>query len=390
MGELGAFVAPESETKVASAAQMFIRIGAQTSQETKAITGMSNQINQFAGGSLANATSGAERLTGAIGTGARVAAGFAAGGIVAAGVGLLAGAKAGLGFNNSMEQVTAQLNAFTKDGKQSAKILDMIKDRAARTPFAFEEMAAATAGLMGSARLAGKPLVDLVGQAEILAASNPAQGLEGAAFAIREAVSGDFQSVIERFGLPRTMINDLKKEGVPALEIVSRAMQSMGYDADLVSNMAETASGRWSTFKDTLMGFAGTASEGLFKRLSSGLGDINKMLSDPAVIAGMDRFAKMIGGQLTAAFNWLVNTGVPSMISGFNRMRSVVSAVAGPFIDAWNAFQTWRNFGGITMGLSAAFAVLLPRLTTFGANVVTWILEQAPIWATKALAWGVD
>jgi hypothetical protein len=176
--------------------------------------------------------------------------GLAGGGLLAVGAGLLGGAAKGLQFNNSMEQVTAQLNAFTKDGAATADILEMIRDRAAKTPFAFEEMATATAGLLPVAKASGMELEKLVETAEVLAASNPAQGLEGAAFALREAMGGDFQSAIERFNLSRQTINRLKDEGVPSLEIIGQAMAEMGYDTSLVANMAETAEGRMSTFMD--------------------------------------------------------------------------------------------------------------------------------------------
>lgn len=190
--------------------------------------------------------------------------------------------QSGLDFNRSMENVTAQLNAFTKDGEKSAEILDMIRDRAARTPFAFEDMARATAGLLPAAKTSGVALEELVAQAEILAASNPAEGLEGAAFALREATGGDFQSAIERFNLPRQLINQLKEEGVPNLEIVRQAMLAMGYDADLVANMAETMDGRWSTFQDTLQGMAAQISEPIFDILKEGLVAVQPLLDDIA------------------------------------------------------------------------------------------------------------
>jgi hypothetical protein len=112
--------------------------------------------------------------------------------LLAIGGGLTAAIGAGLNFNNSMEQVSAQLMAFTKDGAATAAILDMIKTRAASTPFAFEDMATAATALLPASKAAGVGLEELIAQAEILAASNPAEGLEGAAFALKEAAGGDF------------------------------------------------------------------------------------------------------------------------------------------------------------------------------------------------------
>jgi hypothetical protein len=180
---------------------------------------------------------------------------------------LMGVAQSGFAFNNSMEQVTAQLNAFTKDGAASAEILEMIKTRAAATPFEFDAMAKAASALLPASKMAGVGLEQLIEQAEILAASNPAQGLEGAAFSLKEALSGDFASIIERFNLPRQYLNQLKAEGVPALEAVRMAMKQMGLDTDLVTNMAATFDGRMSTLKDTFTGFVSTITQPVFNVL---------------------------------------------------------------------------------------------------------------------------
>jgi phage-related protein len=198
-----------------------------------------------------------------------------------------------------MEQASARIQAFTKDSGATADILEMVRLRAAKTPFEFNAMATAAAALLPSSKMAQTGLEDLIAQAEILAASNPAEGLEGAAFALKEAVSGDFTSIIERFNLPRQFINQLKEEGVPALEIVSRAMQELGLDADLVAGLAETAEGRWSTFKDTLQNLAGQITKPMFDAMSSGLGVVNGLLEEHSGL--FEGLAQMLAGQVSEA-----------------------------------------------------------------------------------------
>lgn len=242
----------------------------------------------------------------------KIGLGAAAIGVGAIGVAFGKVATTGFSFNNSMEQVRAQLNAFTKDGQKSAEILDMIRERAAKTPFAFEDMARATAGLIPAATMAQIPLEKLVETAEILAASNPAEGLEGAAFALREAVSGDFTSLIERFNLPRQYINQLKEEGIPNIEIVRRAMLAMGYDAELVANMANTLQGRWSTLMDTLQGFAALITEPMFEGISAGLGTLNQTLDENK--PKIESVARAIGETLGQALNWLITVGIPTAV----------------------------------------------------------------------------
>lgn len=275
------------------------------------------------------------RIGGALGSMATVAGGIiAAGAITKIASGLASAGTAGLSFNNSMEQVTARLNAFTKDGQKSAEIMDMIRTRAAATPFAFEEMANAAAALLPAAKQSGAALEGLIEQAEILAASNPAQGLEGAAFALKEALGGDFVSAIERFNLSRQYINQLKEEGVPNLEIISRAMQQMGLDTDLVSNLATTAEGRWSTFKDTLVGLAAQVTKPIFNIWSAGLGRVNSLLEANAPL--IEAMAASLAGNLQNAINWVNTTGVPAMMR-FGETFNQLATQAQPFVTSLNS-----------------------------------------------------
>jgi hypothetical protein len=196
-----------------------------------------------------------------------------------AGIGLSAVKDAAMGLGNALgiglasetEKVRAKFTAFLKDSGAVDQALAMVRSEADKTPFSFAAMSSAVAGLIPSAKQAGVSLLDLTQQAEILAASHPEQGLEGAAFALREAVSGDFTSIIERFDLPRQTINKLKAEGVPAMEIVQRAMGEMGYDMSLVGNLAGTTEGRLSTFQDAVDGLRLAAGKPILTALGTQL-----------------------------------------------------------------------------------------------------------------------
>lgn len=252
----------------------------------------------------------------------------------------------GIKFNSEMEQVSARLSAFTKDGTQTAKILEDIKQEAATTPFAFQEMAKATASLLPVAKTSGAALMDLVKQAEILAASNPAQGLEGAAFALREAMSGDFTSIIERFDLPRQRLNELKAQGVPALQAIQTAMKEMGLDTDLVSKLGETAAGRWSTFQDTITGIKAKLSEKIFEGLSSQLQVVQNWFDTNK--EAIDAWATKVGEGIGKAFGWLIAQAptvigaVQSVINALSGIDDIISGILGlnpaDYGSAWEAF----------------------------------------------------
>lgn len=177
------------------------------------------------------------------------------------------------GMNARLERATAQFTIFTGSASEAQRVIQQLRREADITPFNTEEVIAAGASLSSVARAANTDLLDLVRTAEALAASQPSQGLEGAAFALREAVlGGDFQSVIDRFNLSRVTINRLREEGVPALEAVKVAMREVGATREQVEAFGRTFEGRQATvlsFFDELRQRLGA---GLFEQASEQLG----------------------------------------------------------------------------------------------------------------------
>lgn len=333
-----------------------------------------------------NAQKGLDGILGGLGGIGKLAGGAALGGVVAIGAGLAGASAAGLGMNNAMEQATARINAFTKDGAKTAELLEIVRERAAKTPFAFNEMAAATASLLPAAKDAQGGIEGLLGQAEILAASNPAEGLEGAAFALKEAVSGDFTSIIERFNLPRSFINKLKEEGVPALEIVRQSMQELGLDADLVGALAETAQGRWSTFKDTLQGLAAKITQPIFDVVSGSLGGLNEKLAANA--PALEAIAGQLAGGVKAGIDWLAEL-LPKIIDSFNTWSSTLGETTGPAMllieDALNRIAA--AFGINSEEISGQDVILKIFESTLKA--ITTAIQIAAV-VMQSIAWAVE
>lgn len=341
----------------------------------------------------------ASQKSSALGNAVKAAAGVAAVGAVAVGASIGKAAYEGLQFNNTMEMVSAQLNAFTKDGAKSAAILDMIKKRAAATPFAFEDMAKAATALLPASKASGVALEELIKKAEILGASNPAEGLAGAAFSLKEALSGDFTSIVERFNLPRQRLKELKEQGVPALEAVGIAMNELGLDADLVSNLANTATGRWSTFKDTMVGVSATITKPLFDVLSGGLAGVNDWLSSNQPL--IDSFAASLAGGVQFAINGVVS-GITSLVGVIKPLANYFSTVVkeGQPLNAWLSQLSPTmstiafTIGGIVtqfMGLGTVIKPLSNYFSTVvkeGQPLNAWLTQLSPTMATVAYTIG--
>lgn len=279
---------------------------------------------------------------GALGAASGIGIASAASNVLGSAIGFVADSM--LGANVELENARATLVAFTKDGAAADAILADIREEAARTPFAFGDMAEAVGSLLPVSKQANTELMGLVETAEILAASNPAEGLTGAAFALREAVSGDFTSIIERFNLPRVYINRLKEEGVPALEIVRSAMTEMGYDISLVSNLSETASGKWSTFMDTLREAGRRIGEPLFEKAKDALDELIQYTETPAFeenIAAWTEKAEALGD----AIGEFVQNDGPMLVTIATDTAAAVVKIAEAGIRVYDIFSKIKELG---------------------------------------------
>lgn len=222
---------------------------------------------------MLSASAGADALSGVLDTASQALSAIASGF-----TDVLGGA---ISLNASFESSTAVIQAYTGSQEETERIMSMLQERAANSVFSFDEMAQAVQGLIPASRMAFVPVDELMTVAEQLGASNMAEGIDGAAFALREAVSGDFTSVIERFNLPRSAINALKEQGVPALDIIRSVMSDLGIGMDLVSAQANTFNGRSDRLIENLQLMAADAAKPVFDLLSESLEDVIELMGEP-------------------------------------------------------------------------------------------------------------
>lgn len=252
--------------------------------------------------------------------------------LAVAGAGVGAMAKIGVDYNAQLELTTKKIYAMTKSQEETAKIMDYVQSQAKKSIFSFQDMGTAASALVPISKQSGIALKDLIKQAEILGASNPLEGLAGASFALKEAMTGDFTSIIERFNLSRSYINKLKDEGVPAMEIISKALGQMGVDYSMVEQMAGSFKFRLDTLKDSMTMFAGEITKPMFDYFSVGLasitekmpqiqesirGFIDLLVQNKEVVLGVVLGALVPAfGALAVAIGGMMLTLAPFMVAG--------------------------------------------------------------------------
>lgn len=296
----------------------------------------------------------------------KLAGGAALGGIAALGGGMAAAAVGGFKLNSTMENVGLQLQALAGGSGQAAAIMDKLKAVAQDTEFGLSDLGQAAIGLVPAARQSGQSFDELLKTAQLLSASNPMEGLEGASFALREAVSGDFTSVIERFNLSRDSLNKLKAQGVPAIDAINQELARLGITQDLIDKRSQSIGVRFGKVTEQLGFLAATATKPIFDQVSAGLGTLGDFLSanEPKLTAFAETLGTRVGDAATQASGFITSTVIPAL-------KQIGEFITGTAIPALQRFADWFSANG--MPVIQSFAELVK--TVFG-GIASFLREH--------------
>ena len=149
-------------------------------------------------------------------------------------------------------------------------------------------------------------------------------------------------------------------------------MKEMGLDVDLVSNLANTAEGRWSTFKDTIAGVAATATKPIFDAMSTGLAGVNGLLEANTPL--LNQVGATIAGVLTQGIAGL-SAILPQIVAGFSGIGQAVTIFSSIAQQALSSEQ----FVKFSEEIYKAFDLAKGQFSTIGAQIETAMIGIAPI-----------
>ena len=306
----------EADINRAKAAGARVNVNVVTNQQGRGFAG------QVAGGFIQQATPG-------LATGAAAAVGVIAAQQLQATTSALtqamtAGIQTGIRYNAALEQSSVQLGVFLGSAEASTEALRRLQRIAEQTPFSFNEISQAAASF---AQVAGgniDRLERLVELATQLAAVNPQEGIGGATFALREALSGDFTSIVERFRVSRADIQQIRQLGLSGEELAAALVKAAGGSKQLSDAMSETFEGRVAKASEIIDKLAGAASKPLFGALSTSLKEFIDLFDRNA--SKIERLAAILGAVPVRGAQALI-------AAGGNVPVAVAVAASGPPIS---------------------------------------------------------
>lgn len=188
--------------------------------------------------------------------------------------------REGVAMNAQFEGSRTTMQAFVKDINKTNEMVAALNAEARKFGFDPVELQQAGRMLVGYAKGSTNELMHMVKIAEILTAMNPERGFSDAAFSLREAMSGDFVSIQDRFNLPRSVINKFKDQGKEGLAVVEAVLKEIGAGPELVEGLSKSFTG-------------------LSRNVQGSLGEVKRVLAEPmfeVLKAGLAEFAGELKG----------------------------------------------------------------------------------------------
>lgn len=231
----------------------------------------------------------------------------AAFGGLAVGYGMLRGAQSflesAIGGAANYELATVQIQALFNDDKKAKTYMDRMAELSAMSPILNEQQVYDNSKSFLALTKDQKTLESVWKVAEKLNAMDPAQGLEGAVLAIRELSGGDVQSMVERFELPRKVVNQWKNLPIEKqAKAMNDYLDSIGFSQKFLEKTGQTAAKQWDRTQELVHKGMRLIGEDTLTKLKPALVDINNFLASPR----FDAFVNTAGTAMAGMFDGLI------------------------------------------------------------------------------------
>lgn len=250
------------------------------------------------------------------------------------------------------EQSTVMINAMINNKAIAKQYMDLIDRISVQSPILNSQDVYANSKSFLTISKNIKQLEKMWSLAERLAAISPDQGVEGAVFALRELFSGDAVSMVERFEMPRKVMNEIKKMDLPQqLEALDRYFNKIGLTTKLVNDMGSTTLGLWNRVREQFALVLREMGRPSLEVLSGFLTQVIQKLESGDFSRFAQIGARMIKSILTgltngimAIYNWF---SAITKSEEFQKRTTLSGKVKFIIEDLYKRFMNWLNSRGM-------------------------------------------
>jgi len=152
-----------------------------------------------------------------------------------------------VGLASGMQGVTLTFNRLLGSEVKAQEFLEAMREEASKTGQSVVDMALAAKQFLPYAEGSKDAFLDMIRAQQGLAAADPIQGMIGAAFALREFLSGSYTSLAMRFELPKKKLAEITKmQGTmeEKMAALNQLLEEYGMGWGLVQDQLGTFAGQ--------------------------------------------------------------------------------------------------------------------------------------------------
>lgn len=206
------------------------------------------------------------------------------------------------------ELTQLQMGALLADQNKGMDLFKIVQDKAMTSMFSEQDFSKAATTFLPVTKDFGD-IERMMSINERLASSNLLEGMEGASFSLREALSGDITSIADRFNISKST---LRENGFSAdaswqqnLEAVDRTLDKMGYTAKYVDSVNDSAYAQWELFKSNALKLFADSGEGILSKLKEPLKELNTIMGSSKMSTFVDEFGEFLAGKISAGVQYV-------------------------------------------------------------------------------------
>jgi hypothetical protein len=263
----------------------------------------------------------------------------------ATGYGLARATSATVGKSLEFNMIGKQIELIGKSrGLNGQKVMDLAQQTSITSIFDQSEIYNAFAGMMSYSKNENqvKKLADM---AQLLAYTDPMQGMGGAKIAVQELLSGDAKSLYMRFEkIPKSIAdelatfadkNDLTKGGNldKFINLFNTRMSATGFDQNFVKEIENTPYGKWLSVMENIQVIQRKIGDAALPRVIKMIDKFNDAMKN----GGVDRTAKLFG-KLADNIAKLAERGLESFIKNAPKLEKGLDKLFDKFGDTVDGF----------------------------------------------------
>ncbi|WP_141550868.1 hypothetical protein [Bacillus sp. AFS041924] len=269
------------------------------------------------------------------------------------------------------------LSALVNDTEKANKLFDMLQQKGLKSVFSDSDfMNSGKAFLPVTKDL--KQINKLLGITERLASSNTLEGMTGASFAIREALSGDLVSLQERFNIPRSMLKETFKGADTATEKIAaldKVLNNLGFTQKFVNDVNKSASAQWQTLKSNVTTALANMGTAALDKLKKPLTDINNWIQGGGLNWIKEKGSDFLAGAVSKITEFVANIKPETIQKWGDNIKSAgekLSNFAKFVYDNWQPIK--EAFIALSVGIVAAKVAMIGLDIAMMANPIGLII----------------